>query len=188
MKSQPSSSKRRFRIVQGILSIGGFSILAGMCGFGATWLVVGIIAAIRFKTLDEKFDFAAKSMPILIAGGILGFVVGFMIFLKKAKAGPKIIAESERKYIRSSDRLRIYFGFPVFFIALLTPLFERLPRLVGEKYFIYVTLGIALAVIALSLVLFDRIPKRFIVPIGIIGWMLTLSLIAWFFFFGPGSL
>ena len=163
-------------------------MLAGLFGFGLTWLVIGIIAAIRFNTLGEKFDFAAKSMPILIIGGVLGFIIGLVVSMKTAKSGPKAIVESERKLIRPSDHLRIYFGFPIFITALLKPLFERLPHYFGEKYFVYVALGIFLVIVAISLFLYDRIPKRFVIPIGIIGWMLTLSLIAWFFFFGPGLL
>jgi hypothetical protein len=72
-------------------------------------------------------------------------------------------------------------------MILLTPLFEQLPRPFGEKYFVYVALGIVLAITAVSLFLYDRIPKRFIIPIGIVGWMLILSLVIWFFFFGPGA-
>jgi uncharacterized protein YigE (DUF2233 family) len=89
MQTPSSNSKRRFRAVQRILSVGGFSVLAGLFGFGLTWLVVGIIAAIRFKSFGEKIDFAAKSMPILIAGGIVGFIIGFVVSLKMAKGVQK---------------------------------------------------------------------------------------------------
>lgn len=116
----------------------------------------------------------------------MGFIIGLVVSLKTVKAGPKAIAEFERKNVGFGERMRIYLGFPFFVMALLTPLFRQLPQLVGEKYFIYVALGIVLVIIAVSLFLYDRISKRFIVPIGIVGWMLTLSLIIWFFFFGPG--
>jgi hypothetical protein len=179
--------KHRFKMVQKVLAIGGFAILAGLCGFGATWLVVGVIAKIRFNTLDEQLIFAGKSMPILIAGGVVGSIIGLVISFKVVQASPRTQIELERKYLRPGDYLRIYFGFPVFVIALATPLFKRLPRLFGESYFVYIILGIALAIIAASMVLYDRIPRRFIIPIGITGWLLTLSLVCWFFFFGPGA-
>jgi hypothetical protein len=179
--------KDRFKMVQKVLAIGGFTVLAGSCGVGVTWLVVGVIAKIRFNTLDEQLVFTGKSMPILIAGGFVGFIIGVAISFKVVKASPRTQIELERKFLRPSDYLHIYFGFPFFIIALATPFFKWLPRLFGESYFVYVALGIALAIIAASMVLYDRIPKRFIIPIGIIGWLLTLSLICWFFFFGQGA-
>ena len=41
---------------------------------------------------------------------------------------------------------------------------------------IYACLAFVLVIVAASLFLRDRIPKRFIVPIGIIGWLLTVLL------------
>ena len=174
-------------MLQQILSIGGFSVLAGFFGFGLTWLVVGITGAVRFKTSNQIFDFAAKSFPMLIAGGIVGSIIGFVYALKTASAGPKATVKFERKYVGSGGRIRIYMGLPLLVTVLLTPVFGRLPRLVGEKYFIYVVLGIVLAVVALSLFLYDRIPQRWVMPIGIIGWLLTLALAVWYCFFGPGA-
>ncbi len=184
----PSNPTKKHRpiTIQSALSIGGFAVLAGLAGFGLTWLVVGFWAIHIYKNVNDQFVFAAKSMPVLIAGGIIGFIVGLVVSAKVAKADPKTEEEIERKYVGLGGRLRIYLGFPFFVMALLTSLLGQLPRLVGEKYFVYVALGIVLAITAVSLFLYDRIPKRFIVPIGIVGWMLTLSLIIWFFFFEPG--
>ena len=187
MQNHQSSSKRQFRMVQRILSVGGFSLLAGLFGLGLTWLLVGIISAARSKTDNQFFEFAARSMPILIAGGIVGFVIGLAVSLRTARAGPRAQVEFDRKYVGPGGRWRIYFGLPLFVCVLLTPLFKRLPPLFGEKYFIYVALGIVLAVVSMSMVLYGRIPKRFVVPIGIICWMLTLLLTALLFICGPGS-
>lgn len=167
--------------VSRIFSVGGFAILAGLSGFGATWLVVGILAKVIFKTIDSQLDFAAKSMPILIAGGIVGFIIGLVASLKVAMADPKTEAEVETKYIGQTGRMKIYMGAPVFIIAVfVAPFFEKLLRMFGTATGAYMELGIALVIIAASLYLYDRIPEKIILPIGIIGWMLTLAMIFWF--------
>jgi hypothetical protein len=173
-----------------ILSVGGFAVLAGLSGFGATWLVVGILAKVIFKTIDSQLDFAAKSMPILMIGGIVGFIIGLVISLKVATADPKTEEEVEKKYIGQTGRLKIYFGAPIFIMAaagMLTSLFESLERLIGPSVAPYVMLGMALLILAAAWALYDHIPEKVIIPIGIIGWMLTLSLIFWFCFYGPGA-
>jgi hypothetical protein len=163
-----------------ILSIGGFAVLAGLCGFGATWLVAGFLAKEIFKTVDEQLDFATKSMPILIAGGIISFIIGLVVSLKVAKADPTTEAELVKKYVGQTGRLKIYFGAPIFImaaIARLTPLFGALERNVGPNIAPYIMLGIALIILAAAWALYDHIPQRFIIPIGIIGWMLTGAMI-----------
>src|SRR5208283_967032 len=79
--TDPSGSppKNQPITTQSILSIGGFAVLAGLSGFGLTWLVIGFFAKGIFKNTNDQLDFAAKSMPILIAGGIIGFIVGLVV-------------------------------------------------------------------------------------------------------------
>ena len=164
-----------------ILSIVGFTVLAGLCGFGTTWLVIGFLAKGIFKTVDNQFDFAAKSMPILIAGGIIGFIIGLVVSLKVAKADPKTEEEVEKKYIGQTGRMKIYMGAPVFVIVVIDGLFfESFLNTFGSAIGACIGLGIALAIIAVSLFLYDLIPEKFIIPIGIIGWLLTLSMALWF--------
>ena len=170
-----------------LLSVVGFAILAGLSGFGLTWLVFGIITANRFKSVVEALDHAGKSMPILVAGGIIGFTVGLIVSIKVAKADPKKEEEIVRKYVGYRGGVRIYFGAPVFVIGLAAPFFERLLNRLGTETGTYVALGAALAVIAASLFLYDRIPAKYIIPIGIIGWLLTLSMVVWFAFLRPGA-
>jgi len=187
--TDPSGSppKNQPITTQSILSIGGFAVLAGLSGFGLTWLVIGFFAKGIFKNTNDQLDFAAKSMPILIAGGIIGFIVGLVVSLKVAKADPKTEEEIEKKYIGLGGRVKIFLGAPVFVMALLARFFEGLLDKVGAAMGAYIALGIALVIIAVSLVLYDRIPAKFIIPIGIIGWMLTLSMILWFFLLRPGA-
>jgi hypothetical protein len=187
------------------LSIGGFSVLAGLSGFGLTWLVVGTIAGFCFKTMDGKIDFFARSMPLLIVGGMFGFAVGFVVSLKKAKADPETERETEKekfelepekktskpgieeKYVGFGGRIKIYLGTPIFVVALLAPFFERLLSKYGAEAGAFIALGIFLVIIAVSLVLYDRIPAKLIIPIGIIGWMLTLLIVLWHGFLRPGA-
>jgi len=166
-----------------ILSIVGFSILSGLFGLGVTWLVVAFLFV---RNNDERLT---KIMPLLLAGGVIGLIVGIFVSLRVAKADSKTEKAIEDKYVGFWGRVKIYLGAPVFIMAatgVLTPAEKLLTRALGDNVATYVTLGIILVVIAMSLVLYDHTPKNLIVPIGVIGWLLTLALIVWFFFFGPG--
>lgn len=184
----PSNPPKKHRPIttQSALSIGGFAVLAGLAGFGLTWLVVGFWAIHIYKNIDDQFVFAAKSMPMLIAGGIIGFIVGLVVSLKVARADPKTKEEIERKYVGLGGRLQIFLGAPVFVMALFVRFFERLLDKAGGSIGTYVALGIILVMVAVSLVLYDRIPAKLVIPIGVIGWMLTLSMMLWFFLLRSG--
>lgn len=180
-----SRPARKYRPIswQSILPIGGFTLLSGLFGVGLVWLVTGLYAKMVFKTIPDQLDFAGKSMPFLITGGIIGFIVGFFVSVSVARADPKTEEEIERKYVGPSGCARIYFGAPLFVMALLSQYFERLLDKLGAKMGVYVALGVCLAIVAVSLVLYQRLPPKFVVPIGIMGWMLTLSMILWFSLF-----
>ena len=156
-----------------ILSVVGFSVLAAFCGVGVAWIVVGILAN-AFKSHGDQL--VAGCMPTLIAGGVLGFVAGLVVSIRAAKSDPKTEQKIEKKYIGKGGRVQIYFGAPMFVIAACTPILERLSHILGNRIAIYVYLGFALAIIAVSLFLYDRIPERFIIPVGIIGWLLVVVL------------
>lgn len=167
-----------------ILPAAGFSVLFGLCGVGLTWLAVAFLANAHSKGTADRF--LAESMPILIAGGVVGVVVGLVASLIVLTMDPKREAEIEERYVGAGGRLKIYFGVPVFIMVLLAPMLRWLGRIVGQNADVYVDLGVTLVVIALSLVLYDHIPRRLVIPLAVIAWMLTLSLAVWFFFFGPG--
>jgi hypothetical protein len=170
-----------------LLSTGGFAVLSGFFGFGLIWLAIAITGNIRFKTFDEKIVFASKCMPVMIAGGIIGFIIGFVIALKVVRADPKTEAEIETKYVGPIGRLKIFFGFPIFFIWVFWHFCADLFfRKFGNSAGAYVALGICLVILALGWSLHDRIPPRLTIPIGVIGWLLTLSMIVWFTLLKPG--
>lgn len=157
-----------------LLSVIGFVVLSAFCGVGLAWIIVGLFASSMVKGRADSF--VAQSMPVLAVGGVLGFVIGLLVAMRVARADPETEAKLRKKYIRRSDRVRIYFGAPMFVIAISVPLLEPLTRLVGTSAGAYIWLGIALAIIALSLFIHDRLPDRSIIPIGIIGWLLTILL------------
>jgi hypothetical protein len=175
----PNPPKRHQPITASrILSVFGFSVLSGLCGIGLISVVLGVFANHNphFKDNGDRLGFLADNMSVFMIGGIVGFIVGLVISLKVANADPKIEEEMEKKYVGQTGRSKIYLGAPIFVIAMLGFFFEKLLHLVGSEMGAYVGLGIALAIIAASLFLYDRIPAKFIVPIGIIGWLLTLAL------------
>jgi len=89
--------------------------------------------------------------------------------------------------IGSFGRWWIFSGASMFVMALAMSKWPLLDYIFGQKASPYVFLGICGIVTIISLVLYDYIPKRLVIPIGIIGWILTLSFLCWFFCFGPGA-
>lgn len=170
-----------------VLYVGGFAVLAGFCGVGATWIAVSLLTKDILKN-DAGNKLQTVILPRLVIGGVMGLIVGLAVALLVVKAAPKTRGKIERKFIGSTgDRLRIYFGAPLFVIAVSSVFFERLLRMVGVSTGVYIALGIALAIIAGSLSLYDRTPQKYIIPIGIVGWLLCVMLAFGFCFFGPGA-
>lgn len=64
--------------------------------------------------------------------------------------------------------------------ALMACTYEFLVHTVGERVAPYLDLGIGGIITIVSLILYDHIPKRLVYPIGIVGWIVTLSLGYWF--------
>lgn len=161
------------------LSVTGFAALCAGFGMGATWIVLCILAASVCK--NDPYEILGNSLPILLSGGFIGLVVGLIVSLRVARSSAATRRKIEGKSIYLNDRYRIYLGAPLCVIVLLgIPFFEKLLNLFGNQTGAYIGLGIALAIIAASLFLYDRIPRRFIIPIGIAGWLLVfLMAIGW---------
>jgi hypothetical protein len=161
-------------------------------GVGVAYVLIAILAGNMFKSRGN--DFVASSVPILTTGGLLGCMGGFMLsmFLFKAD-GKTTLAQEEtlRKHIGLGGLLSIFSGFPY---AIVTALFAfigphfSLAHAVGEKAFPYVLLLEFMAVCVVIFILYDRFPKRLIIPVGLLGWVLTFSIACWYFWFGPGAL
>ncbi|HEV2695879.1 MAG TPA: hypothetical protein VG347_23520 [Verrucomicrobiae bacterium] len=187
METHSSKTKPLFEKVQKGIFLVGFSVLSGMFGLGLTWLVFAVTVLPWFKSSNHGFDPIAWCMPVLLIGGVAGFIIGLIFSLKKAAGGTAAVAEFDRDYVGGRGRGHIYAGFPLLIVALLTPFFDRITRLVGQKYDVYVFLGIALVVFVTIIILQEKIPERWTMLMGIIGWLLILLLAVWYCFFGPGA-
>jgi len=91
------------------------------------------------------------------------------------------------KYIGPGGRWMIFWGAPCFVIAIIVCKAPLLEYIVGSKAAVYVFWGIAMLLAIINYILIDWIPQKLVIPIGIVGWILTASLLYWFFVFGPGS-
>ena len=81
----------------------------------------------------------------------------------------------------------IYSGFLVCILVVLT-LGDSLTHIVSLRVWPCVFLGLALVVVVLGLIAYNFIPKRLILPIGIIGWLVSFSILCWMLWFGPLAL
>jgi hypothetical protein len=100
---------------------------------------------------------------------------------------------SEKDSESASGRWLIFAGIPTAFLAvmLVTTLPHgiepELSNAVGEKALPYVVFFTPAVIGFGGLVLYEKFPKRLVLPFGIAGWVLGLSLIYWYFWFGPGA-
>ena len=95
--------------------------------------------------------------------------------------------------IGPSGRWLIFFGVPVAGLAILVVSTLRhglepgLADAVGEKALPYVVFFTPVAIGAVGMVLYEYFPKRLVIPAGVAGWIVGLSLLYWYFWFGPAS-
>jgi len=74
--------------LRSVVSIGLFAILSAFSGVGLAWMVIATIANHMNRTSGAQHvspivggrgdDFVANSIPILVAGGFLGLVIGLV--------------------------------------------------------------------------------------------------------------
>jgi hypothetical protein len=65
-------------------------------------------------------------------------------------------------------------------IVAMAPAYDWLAQIFGEHVAPYVGLGVAGIIAIAALTLYDHIPQHFIIPIGVVGWIVTLALGYWF--------
>lgn len=176
---KPTSSS-----LQRILFAGCFAILSGLCGMGLVWLIVGTVANHMGK--DQGIALISTSLPKLLVGGVLGFLAGLVGFLVVVKPDKKSMEAAEKKFVGRRGEGQIYMGAPFsLFLILSILLFDRLENMFSTKTAVYTLLVGFLAIVFASLWLLDRIPRKCIIPIGIVGWAVSLSLAVWFGFHSP---
>jgi hypothetical protein len=84
-------------------------------------------------------------------------------------------------------RRMIFFGVAAFPISVLVCVAPKLEQAIGGKAIPYFFWGILLALCVLGIVTYNTTPKRLILPLGIIGWLLSASILCWYGWFGPGA-
>jgi hypothetical protein len=85
----------------------------------------------------------------------------------------------------------IFAGFPLAIWAIyfaFTEPHHALESAVGEPAFAYLVFFVPAAIMIAGMVLYDHFPKRLVIPVGIVGWLVNFSVFFWFFWFGPGAL
>jgi hypothetical protein len=95
--------------------------------------------------------------------------------------------------IGPSGRWLIFFGIPMAILGILLTFTMRhgldkgLVHAFGETALPYVIFFTPVVIGIGGMVLYEHFPKRLVIPFGIVGWIVGLSLIFWYFWFGPGA-
>jgi len=84
-------------------------------------------------------------------------------------------------------RRNIFIGLPAIGLAALMCSGESIPRIVGEKAYPYVFFGAMGVFAVVGIILYNIVPRKWILPLGIAGWITTFSWIFWYFLFGTGA-
>ena len=156
-----------------LFSIIGFAVLSTLFGVGLAWVSFALWAGASKRDFTTTVD---SSVPFMLGGATLGLSVGLAIAIWVSRSGLKIEEKIIARFVRRGDRLRIYGGAPfAVSIGLFFLLLPHLERIVGSDVGPYVALGVFLAIQALGLFLYDRIPPKYIIPIGVIGWLLIVA-------------
>jgi hypothetical protein len=89
-----------------------------------------------------------------------------------------------------SGRWLIFGGIPMaiwaIFFAFTEP-HHALEHTVGGKWFPYIVAGVPAILMVGAMAIYGRFPNWLVSPLGIVGWIVTVSVLCWFFWFGPGS-
>jgi hypothetical protein len=109
-----------------------------------------------------------------------------------AHSGSKAKSGNYTKGIGPSGRWLIFSGIPVATLAVLLVStlhhgLNQIPKIVGETSAPYVVFFTPVVIGIGGMVLYEHFPKRLVIPLGIAGWIIGLSLIYWYFWFGPGA-
>jgi hypothetical protein len=85
--------------------------------------------------------------------------------------------------ISEGARRMIFGGVPTLCLAASMYKGEAIAHAVGEKAFPYVLFAVLAAYILGGYILYRFVPKRYVMPLGIAGWLTTFSLVLWLFVF-----
>jgi hypothetical protein len=159
------------------LSGAALTILGGFTGIGVIWIVAAIIVN-TLKIPDDKF--LPLTFPLFVVGWIVGAIVSFFFFrsLFKTDGRTKFTQEQkQRKYlgyggVDADLSWWIFLGIPIPLIIVLVFVLEQFARTVGQKTAV---VFVAIMIISVPVMYFcDRIPRRIILRLGLLGWVLTI--------------
>jgi hypothetical protein len=166
------------------LSIVALTVLGGFSGMGVVWIASATIANI-LKIPDDKF--LPLTLPLFVAGWIIGAAASFFFFqyVYKAKGKTKFAQEQmERKYVGygglgAEMNWWIFVGIPTPLIITLTLVLEQFARTIGQKTAV---VFVAIMIVGVPVMYFsDRIPRRTVIRLGLLGWILTIIGGYWYF-------
>ena len=89
----------------------------------------------------------------------------------------KVMNENPRPAVGPFGRYITFSGTGMVFMAVCTYLIKPLESSSGEKALPYLILGLGTASVLATNILYERCPKRLIIPVGLVGWVLTFLLL-----------
>ena len=88
--------------------------------------------------------------------------------------------------INESSRQMIFLGVPAIGFAVLICEGEVIAHVVGEKAFPYVLFGLMALFLMCGFIAYNVVPKKWVLPLGIAGWLTMFSWVFWHLWFGLG--
>jgi hypothetical protein len=113
--------------------------------------------------------------------------------MERLNYNQKSMNEKDPQRIGPAGRSLIFGGVPVAVLAVLLVSTLRhglepgLANAVGEKALPYVLIFTPLVIVFGGSMLHKYFPKQLVIPFEIIGWLVGLALMYWYFWFGPGA-
>jgi hypothetical protein len=185
VSQNPVSNESRFiqQIERGI-PIGALTILGGFTGMGVVWIASALTLAILRIQNDKLFIFVEY---LFVPGWILGAIISFFYFrsIYKTNGQTRFTQEQRRKKYLGPGGLQwemdwwIFLGIPASLMAIL--LITLLPFARSDSQKAYGSVIALMIVNGASLYFCDKIPRRLITRLGILGWVVTLVIGCFFF-------
>ncbi len=85
--------------------------------------------------------------------------------------------ENSQSRVGPFGRYIIFAGTGMALMGVCTFMFKPLERVSGENLLPYAILGLVMASTFGTLFFYNRCPKRLVIPIGLVGWLLTFLLL-----------
>jgi hypothetical protein len=80
-----------------------------------------------------------------------------------------------------------FLGLPAMGFGALMCYGENIAHVVGEKAYPYIFFGAMIVFTVIGMIIYNFVPKRWVVPLGIAGWITTFSWTFCYFWFGSGA-